>query len=60
MTKKEIIRALNSNVKRLQREYARSGSRELRYRLEEAERIRDAIVCQNSKDRRFDKLNNLL
>lgn len=63
MTKKEIIKILNSNVRRLRRELKSSRLRDrerLELRLEEAERIRDIIIQQNALDRRAIKLERLL
>ena len=63
VTKKEILKVLNANVRRLRREYTESNSRrkeQLRIRLEEAERIRDTIKNQNNYDKRSSKLERLL
>jgi len=63
VTKKEILKVLNANVRRLRREYTESTSRrkeQLRIRLEEAECIRDTIKNQNNYDKRSSKLERLL
>lgn len=63
MTKQEILKVLNSNVRRLRRELkaARRHERErIILRLEEAERIRDAVRCQDQRDKRTEDLEKLL
>lgn len=63
MTKQEILKVLNSNVRRLRRELkeARRNERErIIFRLEEAERIRDAIRYRDRRDKRAEDLEKLL
>lgn len=60
MTNKEILRVLNANVKRLQDQYNACGTRNIRIRLEEAKRIRNAIATQLKRDKRLTRLDKLL
>lgn len=60
MTKREILQVLDNNVRNLRQDLRNTRNAHdrnvLKIRLEEAERIRDAIRDQNKTDR----LNNLL